>query len=143
LKNSLCSKYYFCLKRLFESNVGNFFLGKSIGIDEPNTFQLKILSSIIAEGPTALRGLWAIEWAWHPAETKESTYRIPTCYNTLWGRKRFLLLLMGSEKLPSAWYILSLSSIPFYSTSNWYKNVVLIVRTFLTQIRTQPLQHDN
>jgi len=35
----------------------NFFLGLSIGIDENNTFQLRLC------------GLWALDEAWHSAET--------------------------------------------------------------------------
>jgi len=37
--------------------VANFFLGQSIGIDENNTFQLKLYSSIKTAGATVLGGL--------------------------------------------------------------------------------------
>jgi len=40
-------------------------LDQSIGIDDTNTFQLKQIV-----GATGLCGLWALEWAWHSAETK-------------------------------------------------------------------------
>jgi len=53
--------------------VANFFLDQSIGIDETNTFQLNnILSSMKIVGATGLSGLWALEWAWHSAETNLS-----------------------------------------------------------------------
>jgi len=39
--------------------VANFFLGQSIGIDETNTFQLKIFSSMKIVDATGLGGLWA------------------------------------------------------------------------------------
>jgi len=38
-------------------------------IDENNTFQLNFYSSIKTVGATVLGGLWALEWAWHSAET--------------------------------------------------------------------------
>jgi len=44
--------------------VANFFLGQSMGIDENNTFQLKLLSSIKTVGVTVSGGLWALELAW-------------------------------------------------------------------------------
>jgi len=40
--------------------VANFFLGQSIGIDETNTFQLNLLSSMNIMGSTGLGGLWHI-----------------------------------------------------------------------------------
>jgi len=49
--------------------VANFFLGQSIGIDKNNTFQLKFYFSIKTVEATVLGGLWALEWAWHIAET--------------------------------------------------------------------------
>jgi len=43
-------------------------LGQSIGIDENNAFQ-NFYSSIKTVGATLLCGVWALEWAWHSAET--------------------------------------------------------------------------
>jgi len=48
--------------------VANFFLDQSIGIYENYTFQL-ILYLVKIVGDTGLGGLWALEWAWYPAET--------------------------------------------------------------------------
>jgi len=45
--------------------VANFFLGRSIGIDETKTFQLKFFSSMKIVGATGSGGLWALDWAWH------------------------------------------------------------------------------
>jgi len=44
--------------------VANFFWGHSIGIDETNTFQLKIFSSMKIVGATGLGDFWALERAW-------------------------------------------------------------------------------
>jgi len=44
------------------------FLGQSIGIDENNTLY-NFYFSIKTVGATVLGGLWALEWAWHIAET--------------------------------------------------------------------------
>jgi len=45
------------------------FWGQSIGIDETNIFQVQFFSTMKVVGATGLGGLWALEWAWHPAET--------------------------------------------------------------------------
>jgi len=34
-------------------------------------FSLNLYSSIKTVGATVLGGLWALEWAWHSAETKK------------------------------------------------------------------------
>jgi len=57
----------------------NFFLDQSIGIDETNSVKIFILASkfisvniLILElklRATVLGGMWALEWAWHSAET--------------------------------------------------------------------------
>jgi len=52
-----------------KSGRGKIFLGQSIGINDNNTFQLKFFSSFKTLGATVLGGLWALEWAWHSAET--------------------------------------------------------------------------
>jgi len=44
--------------------LANFFLDQSIGIDE-----FFFYSSIKTVGATVLVDLWALEWAWHSAET--------------------------------------------------------------------------
>jgi len=49
--------------------VGKRFWAQSIGIDGNNKFHLKFYSSIETVGATVLGGLWALEWAWHIAET--------------------------------------------------------------------------
>jgi len=49
--------------------VANIFLGQWTDFDETNTYQLKYFSSMEIMGATGLGGLWALEWAWHPAET--------------------------------------------------------------------------
>jgi len=84
-----------------------------------------------------LGGLWALEWAWHFAETNLRCVRsLGICKPNLprsqrssgrTDRRTWLdrLGFVGSETLPSACYILSdESSIPFYSTSNGYNNCV-------------------
>jgi len=45
--------------------VANFFLGRSIGIDETKTYQLQFFSSMKIVGATGSGGLWALKWAWH------------------------------------------------------------------------------
>jgi len=49
--------------------VANIFLGQWTDFDETNTYQLKYFSSMEIMGATGLGGLWALEWAWHPAES--------------------------------------------------------------------------
>jgi len=44
--------------------VANFFFSQSIGNDETNTIQLKLLSSMKIVGVTGFRGLWSLGWAW-------------------------------------------------------------------------------
>jgi len=59
--------------------------------------------------------LWGLKWTWHPAEIN-----LP-CART--SRICFAMYFIGSDRLPSTYYILpEESSIPFYSTSNEYKN---------------------
>jgi len=48
---------------------GRQILDQSIGIDENNKFHLKFYSSIETVGATVFGSLWALEWAWHSAET--------------------------------------------------------------------------
>jgi len=59
--------------------------------------------------------LWLLKWAWQHT-------KINWLYAGI-SRICFAMYFIGSERLPSTYYILSEeSSIPFYSTSNGYKN---------------------
>jgi len=127
---------------------GKLFLGQSIGIDKNNTFNLH--SSIKTVGATVGGGLWALEWAW---QTDESNLRCAEIYrickpnpsiaafivsetaafirtdghgwiDSVNDPDQEYIYLMGSETLPSTYYIISEeSSITFYSTSNGYNNI--------------------
>jgi len=110
-------------------------------------FSYNFSSSIKTVGVTVLGGLWALEWAWHSAETnlrclRSSGICTPKLSSLVSEISAFIrtdrrtwldrlasdpvqeyIYFMGSETLPSACYILSdESSIPFYSTSSVYKN---------------------
>jgi len=115
-------------------------------------FSYNFYYSIKIVGATVLGGLWALEWAWHFAETylrcvrssgictpnlnslapivSEISAFIRTDGRT--DRRTWLerdpdqeyIYFMGSETLPSACYILfDESSIPSYSTSNGYNYI--------------------
>jgi len=82
-------------------------------------------------GATGLGGLWALERAWHAAETNLRLVLIVSEISAFirTNRRTWLDRLgdpsdpSGSETLPSACYLLSdESSIPFYSTSNGYND---------------------
>jgi len=119
---------------------------QSIGIDNTNTFQLKFFSSMKIVGVNVLDGLWALEWAWHPAETNLRCAGGPGICMSLalivseisafirtdghgWidsasDPDQEYIYFMGLEKLPFACDILSdESSIPFYPTNNGYKKL--------------------
>jgi len=51
------------------------FFGKSIGIDEINTLQIKSFSSIKIVGATDLSALLALEWAWQTFFRSIDRYR--------------------------------------------------------------------
>jgi len=95
-----------------------------------------------------LGGLWALEWAWHSAETNlrcagisgicmpnlsivacvvseiSAFIRTDGLTDSASDPDQEYIHFKGSETLPSACYILSEeSSIPFYSTSNGYNNM--------------------
>jgi len=88
-----------------------------------------------------LVGLWALEWAWHAAKTnmrcvKRNLNGIAFIFSEISAfirtdkqtdRRTWLDQFASDpdqETLSSAFYILSNeSSIPFYSTSNWYNNL--------------------
>jgi len=90
-------------------------------------------------GATVLGGLWA----WHSAEictpnlnslapiVSEISAFIRTDRRTDGDPDQEYIYFLGSETLPSACYILSdKSSIPFYSTSNGYKNFKELILVF-------------